>query len=399
MNARRSILIGWELGGGFGHLVRLAPIIDDLLARRWRVVLAVTDVAKARFVFARRLDVADPSVFRLFPAPIIPHRLGPSPAAQPLSIAEILAGFGLVHTAVVRPLVNAWRAIVQETAPDIVLVDSAPMLAAAVRGRIPLAAVGNGWAMPPPGPRVPLLPFKGADAVAAARAEERIVAAFEAVVGGPARGGLADILRGDVNFVCAPKLLDPYHPWRREPLHWPPELAVEAGSRSRRDGPALVYLPATHPGQAQVIAAHDRAAIPAVAWLGGATADGTPNVSVREAPIDFAAELPTARHIVHHGGLGVAAWALALGVPQLVLPNDLEKHVVGQALAAAGAGVALSARASAESVARGIEALSRLEPCAIARIPPAEHDALATRLAITEACEGLAARAHERSAD
>ena len=103
--------------------------------------------------------------------------------------------------------------------------------------------------------------------------------------------------------------------------------------------------------------------------------------------------------IVHHGGLGVAAWALALGVPQLVLPNDLEKHVVGQALAAAGAGVALSARASAESVARGIEALSRLETSPIARIAPSRDDALATRLAITEACEGLVAGPHERSTE
>ena len=166
-------------------------------------------------------------------------------------------------------------------------------------------------------------------------------------------------------------------------------MPVSTEVRAARRGPALIYLPAGHPAQAAVIAAHERAALPAIAWLGGATEDVTSHVRVRQAPIEFVADLPRARHVVHHGGLGVAAWALALGVPQVVLPTDLEKHVIAQALSAGGGGVALSAGATAESIARAIEALSRLAPSPVARIPRERRDALASRRAIAAACEGL----------
>lgn len=35
MSSGRTILIGWELGGGMGHLARLLPILADLRAGEW----------------------------------------------------------------------------------------------------------------------------------------------------------------------------------------------------------------------------------------------------------------------------------------------------------------------------------------------------------------------------
>ena len=48
--------------------------------------------------------------------------------------------------------------------------------------------------------------------------------------------------------------------------------------------------------------------------------------------------LASARLVVHSGGSGVAAEALAAGVPQIVLSNQIEQTLNGQALRRAGVG-------------------------------------------------------------
>ncbi len=47
----KTILIAWELGGGLGHLLQLAPVVKGLAQRGHRVVLALKDLSRARAVF------------------------------------------------------------------------------------------------------------------------------------------------------------------------------------------------------------------------------------------------------------------------------------------------------------------------------------------------------------
>jgi UDP:flavonoid glycosyltransferase YjiC (YdhE family) len=75
--------------------------------------------------------------------------------------------------------------------------------------------------------------------------------------------------------------------------------------------------------------------------------DGSPSQRARLAaaghevhatPPDLATRLRRARLAIHHGGIGTAETALAIGVPQLVLPRHLEQRLTGEALSAAGIG-------------------------------------------------------------
>ena len=105
-----------------------------------------------------------------------------------------------------------------------------------------------------------------------------------------------------------------------------------------------------------------------------------PNVLVA-AHIPHALLLPRCRLVVSQGGAGVMLGALALGLPQLVLPQGADQPLNAAACRAAGAGLALSpeevtseaVRASAErliaepgftSAARGIRAEIEAMPAA-----------------------------------
>jgi hypothetical protein len=368
-----------------GHVTRLRPIIEDLLADGWRLVAVMRDVEGARRALGDLIKPERPGAFRIHGAPVLIRQGELKPRTPLYSLAEILAWAGFANRNAVKPLVEVWRKIVEHIAPDIVLVDSAPSLAAAVRGRIPIIAVGNGWAIPPAGARIPFLPLRDAQPEKATRAEDAVCAAFEGATGRVSAHGAGDFLRGDQTFVCCPTLLDPYHPWREEPLYWPPELPVDTDVSRDRVGAALAYLPGDHPAQGATIAAHQEARIPLRAWFGLAESSRTKYTEISAAAINLREALPTARYIVHRGGGATAAWALALCVPQIVLPTDLEKSVVGVALAAAGAGVTLFGQVSTGQLIEASESLETLIPAPVAVVSPDEADAEATRKAILQA--------------
>lgn len=64
-----------------------------------------------------------------------------------------------------------------------------------------------------------------------------------------------------------------------------------------------------------------------------------PTARARRAPLSSI--LPTCSAIVHHGGAGTALTALALGVPQLVIPQFADQPANATVVAARGVGLAL----------------------------------------------------------
>ena len=59
--------------------------------------------------------------------------------------------------------------------------------------------------------------------------------------------------------------------------------------------------------------------------------------------------------MVHHGGSGVASWALALRVPQVIIPVDMEKEVIARTLVRAHAAIALNLGESPEQLQAALE--------------------------------------------
>lgn len=348
------ILIGWELGAGAGHLVRLIPLIQALRGAGWQVVAAVRDRTKARSILSTVGRRSGPGSFMLGQAPIFTHRVPGGPAMG--SLSEILANIGFADPELLHPVVHAWQRLLDRFNPTVVLADAAPSLVAAVNGQVPVIGLGNGWTLPPTGEHLARLPVEWADGLQVAAAEARIVRAVEASICGRLIGGVSYLIRGDQTFVCTASALDPYRSCRKDHVYWPPELVLPDPPRfDLPAGPPLAYFPAEHSAIGQV-----REALcilkPVSAYFAGRT---DPQSLIETGhPIDFAQNLPLAPYIVHHGGLGTACYALAAGVPQLIIADDLEKHLIGRAVVAAGCGVLLPPTSSAQQIINAASGLT-----------------------------------------
>jgi MGT family glycosyltransferase len=91
----------------------------------------------------------------------------------------------------------------------------------------------------------------------------------------------------------------------------------------------------------------------------GASAAGTWPPHVRAYPfVDQLAVLTHARLVVSHGGLQTVTESLAHGVPLIVIPQDVDQHLVGRRAAGLGAAVMLE----------GTDATTEAFAAALARI-------------------------------
>lgn len=359
-NSAPTVLIGWELGAGEGHLARLVPIVRALRERGWTVVAAVRDVQRARRILASVGRRDGPGQFILGQAPIFLHRVEKrSPAS---SLAEILADIGFADAELIKPVLDAWANLLMQFRPDVVISDMAPTLNLAACGRVPVIVIGNGWTIPPA--LVPLPPLiEGAfNAESVCSAEGAICGAFQ-IASGHHVENFASTLRGETNFVFTLPALDPYAAYRTDTLYFPPELSILEGA-DQRTGHALIYLPKGHPSIEAVLSVFPHRDVHARAYIGSPPKTERSDVSISSQPLDFSTVLPQAPFIIHHGGLGTANFALALGVPQVILPTDLEKMLIGRGVVKAGAG-------AMGRLDEDVTALGRLIDCLPLRVPHA----------------------------
>jgi len=345
------VLLGWELGAGRGHAVRLSRLADLLRTRGDTVILAVQQLG----VFAGEADA--------WQAPLWPGQLVAlarrAPAA-PRSMGDILATLGLGDTAAMTGLMRAWDGILAATRPDIVAAEFAPGLMMAARGRVPLLGLGNGFTLPPAD--LERFPALGAEAAREDEAPlfDRLNKAL-ALCGRPLLDALPGVFASDAAHIATFAELDPYRTSRgaghgAPATDGPVPLAGEAGEG------LFVYLsePARLPagfleglaGSGLPVTLHARTL---------SAGDGERLVRfgfrVESAPVPFVRIVQEARLLLSQGGLGFVSSALLAGLPQLILPFDMEKALTADAVAGLGLGERLlpdgfSAATLADAVGR-----------------------------------------------
>jgi UDP:flavonoid glycosyltransferase YjiC (YdhE family) len=255
---------------------------------------------------------------------------------------DILSGAGLAQCDAVQRLLSAWDSLFDRVGPDLVVADYAPLAALAARGRIPLMVVGNGFTVPPAEmPRFPLLHRLAPPAFDETQTLETVNAAA-ARLGVPRLDRLPQLFSGDACMVQSFRLLDPYDTQRMKPVEGavfeePPipraADATQVFAYLSGDGTQwpLVYE--------VLMPVAKRLRIHAPLWpkapldrlaAAGARIDVEPQPTARI--------LAATRLVVHLGGHGLAAEALAAGVPQLVLADHIEHHLYGEAVEQAGVG-------------------------------------------------------------
>jgi UDP:flavonoid glycosyltransferase YjiC (YdhE family) len=341
----------WELGGGFGHAVRLKVLAQALLARGHQVTLSLRDLMRPHGLLAG-LDVP------MFQTPVWLHQAVGLPAAQ-ANLAETLFNCGYLEPATLRGVLAGWRSLFAQLRPDLVVADYAPTAILAARSLgLRSAAVGNGFSSPPAGQPLPAL--RDWDRIPAGRlaaSEARLLNTANTLLGefGAAPfARAADLFSGDLQLLCTWPELDHYGR-APESVHWMgSNFLADAGIEPHwppGDGPKVfAYLKASHPAHGAALRAlvdegcRTLVYMPEVAGAGGGAGGmeapvNSPLLRYADGPVALQQALAQADLYVSHAGEATLAQSLLAGVQMLMLPAHTEQFLAARRVAASGAGL------------------------------------------------------------
>ena len=353
----RTALLAWELGMGLGHARRLLAIASALKARGWAPVVA------ARELWACAREYRDANI-PLLQAPI--HRgLTPREGVKfrARGFADILAAAGFRDVQALLPTVLGWDGLIDLVRPDVIVADYSPILSLAAYSRIPVLAIGDGFVLPPEHlPKLPVLRSAESE-----MPDDRTLLANAASIqrqrGAPVPQTLPSLIGGDARVVCTYPETDIYAALRLEPAIGPIDHALTPLDRPAKSA-LFAYLAAGFGPTMKLLQALAASRFPLEAFvrdIGEEAKRGLREMGVRvhDAPPRLSDVAARASVIVHHGGIGTAEAAVALGRPQLLLPSHFEQSLNASRLLRLGVATSLRANFSPEEASQSIsEAMS-----------------------------------------
>jgi len=243
-----------------------------------------------------------------------------------------------------RSLLQAWDGILTTTAPDLVVADYAPAVNMMARGRIPLIVTGNGFTAPPGN----MKRFPPLHRVAPPRwnEDETLLVVNRALqsLNRPALEHLPHIFAGDAQIVLTFPVLDPYDLQRSDPLAGPILDAAPLESRKDADD-VFVYL------SQGVLSRLPFDIVQTLLPLASRLVISAPDMTREQSDIlarngarmssqhlPLSETLAASRLVIHFGGGGLAAHAIAAGAPQLIFATHIEQLLNGLQIEKAGLG-------------------------------------------------------------
>jgi UDP:flavonoid glycosyltransferase YjiC (YdhE family) len=357
------VLCAWEFGGDLGHVRRVIPIAHELRAMGHEVTLAFRD---SSFIENGRAQG-----FETFIAPLLNTQREMSPS--PLNFSDILLNIGYGDVRGVAGALRAWQSMLEMLAPDVVVADYAPTaLIAATLASIRTVTVGTGFSVPAAGDPIPdLRPWSPTDPNILRALDDRILGIVRRAVGTratrlPARAH--ELFKGRVDLLCTFREIDPFGP--RDGVEYVgPQGDATSGIEVRWTGdkstcvfaylkPRSARFEATLAGLASL----DAEVIVAAPGLeaGRAKSASTASMRVFASAVNLALVLKEASLCVSHAGPGVAARAMAAGVPMALMPLQLEQFLIAKRIEKTGAALVSNPEEPAPDYAKWLsEFLSR----------------------------------------
>jgi len=350
-----TVLLGWELGDGLGHVQPLLRLANALAARGFRPVLALRDLIGPR-------PLLRDCPFPVIQAPLYSAagRAAPSGFVA-RSYADILAVHGFADGDHLLAMTQAWLALLDLVRPAVVVADHSPTLCLAASGILPTVLVGNGYLLPPAD--LPAFPVLMPERPAVAD-EGRLLGAVQEVqrrLGRPVAPTLPGLFASSSRFVTVLPELDPYHDVRREPVIGPLKPLGLPLPPPEHLG-FFAYLKAEMPGCEAILTSLAQTGFPGRAYVLGARPDGCDRLrrlglEVFDRPVPIDELLAQSAVIVSQGNSGMAQAALAAGRPQLLFPAHLEQLMNARRLQALGVAHYLTGQFPAADVVEGLRQL------------------------------------------
>jgi hypothetical protein len=350
------ILFGWDNGLGTGYIDRLLQVARALADEGHQPVFAIRDLITP----AQRLHQVEWPVFQ---SPIPVGLLDPLlPTFNPGSFGDLLAVANFNNEVELTRLMKAWDLLLQVIKPDLIVGEYAPLLALAAHRRIPTLLMGHGYILPPPElAQFPIFdysrtPFTPQDTML------DIVQRVQRARGMPVAPALPAAVGGDVSFVTAYGVTDPYAQMRRHQAVGPLESYAPAPPPAQRR--FYAYLSAEYRPLRQILNAIVGARVPGKVYIKRITPQLRQflverGVEVLTAPPPLQQAVTEASFVIHHGGMATATAALGIGRPQMLWSSVADQAVTTHAINQLGVADITGLRyANGTDAAQGLQRLA-----------------------------------------
>ena len=336
-----AILLGYELGTGYGHAAQLLPLALELRRRGHDVNFVVNDLARAEVLLG-------PHGFQAYQSPLWLVKVGGLPPAS--NYTDIMMHAGFLDPVGLLAIAKAWRNLVELLKPSLLVLDHSPAALFATAGLgLPRARLGTGFTCPPLATPMPQFAWWIAHRVPHLERSEREVLAVVNRVRGelkqPPVTRVADLLCAEQDFVCAFAETDHY-PARTQSKHWGP--IFDTGDGAHADWPAgeaprvFAYVRSEYPFVKDLARGLDRAGCSAILHVPGyasaAAAELTsPRVVFSAAAVRMEDMCRECALAICHGGSSTVSAMLLAGKPLLLLPSNSEQYMMARRLETLGA--------------------------------------------------------------
>lgn len=355
--AGKRILLAAEFLRGGATVARLLPLAVALADRGHDVTLAAPPELTAGLAG---------SGFPLLDAPR--WTVAPPPGFVAISYADLLMHGGWASTDALQGLMIGWRDVLNQATPDLLIADFAPTAMLVARaGCIPMAAIGDGFSLPPLTAPLPnMRPWADVAPDALAGVEGRVLAVVNACLGVlkiPELRCLRALFDNVPCFLCTFPELDHY-PERPDAQWYGEVFAPSRGSvavwPSGTGERVYVDLDPRHPALSAIAEALHRLGLPTLIQAAGMPArqaDAMERGAIQVTTTTNRASVLAGAHIVICQGHEVAVPALLAGKPLLMLPVFVEQTMTLHRVAKQGLAQGVEPNADAAAIDAAVRRL------------------------------------------
>lgn len=331
-----KILVGYELGGGHGHVHRLMPVVRALEAEGHEVIFFLRNIRENAVLLARERRP-------ILPVPDLVERIPNAPNPAPMgTYLDIMCHSGFFRRQALHAGMLAWRGLIEQADPDLVICDHSPICILACFQERPVVQVADGFTMPPAEDDLFPVFREGRKHLVDPAHVLRVMQYVQAQNQRPVPKSVTEPFRTAGRLVCTLPELDPYTATRSDavvgpveglqepqPLPGKPHFFAYVSLEHKKTKPFLRGLRASKmSGEVFARAMTDEVA----------KALARPGLTVHREPQAMKDVISRATMIIHHGGNGTSCAALSGGRVQLTLPTHMEARLTCDALTRLGVG-------------------------------------------------------------
>lgn len=362
----KRILLIWELGSNFGHLIRLRAIGDVLANNGYQLLFVVKDSGLAaewltRFGYSF-VETPTSKTIR--------------PLHAPANFAEILIAEGFADATELARKINAWLSLFKSYAPAIVVLDYAPSALLASRlAAIPAVEIGGGFELPPPTFPLPSIrPWETFPQTRVEASESLALNAINQVIKAhrsPPLETLGDLFRTSTRLFTTFAELDHYG--ARAGVRYIGQINQNnEGSapiwRFPKRRSVFIYMHPNVPGFFELMSVLRETKLEVICVAPGIGLETARTLQsshcvIHSSFVALAQLLRTADLVICYGGTGIVTTSLLHGIPLLLLPQYVEQSLLSRRVAAIGAGVVAGRDRTPNTLGRLLNKIMRNGAC------------------------------------